>query len=188
MTNFMTDNTYKDDEDIKLFIITKKNIPLISTIKSNGTNMKRTYKLDYYDNDYTCKYHIDYLQVLLNKYFKNTNLDKYIGNTNNDISEEIIKELVNNNNIVLSNTTLYNSINYKINNKKYGKIYINKDVKEEQIETLLYNKNLLSLFDYVDILIYKDNILYKESKLYNITNINLCKKLNDNNIKTKKLI
>ena len=188
MINFMTDDIYKNDDDLKLFIINNKNIPLISTIKSNGTNMKKKYKLNYYNEDYNCKYHIDYLQVLLNKYFKNTKIEKYIGNINNDISEEIIKELVNNNSIVLSNMTLYNSLNYKINNKKYGKLYINNDIKEEQIETLLYNKDLLSTFDYIDLIIYKDNILYKESKLYNTTNINLRKKLNDNNIKTKKLI
>lgn len=175
MINFMTDDIYKKNEDIKLFIITNKNIPLISTTKSNGTNMKSTYKLNYYNENYTCNYHIDYLQVLLNKYFKNTNLEKYIGNTNNDISEEIIKELVNDNNIVLSNVTLYNSVNYQINNEKYGKLYINKDVKKEQIETLLYNKDLLALFDYIEVLIYKDNKLYKTNNLPKIKNNNIKK-------------
>lgn len=181
MINFMTDKLYENDKDTKLFIITNKNIPLISTKKSDGTNMKNTYNLDYYDDNYKCTYHIDYLQVLLNKYFKHTKLEKYIGNTNNDISEEIIKELVNDNNIVLSNTTLYDSIKFQINNEKYGKLYINKDAKTDQIETLLHNKELLSFFDYIEILIYENN------KLNRITNINLHKELNDNNIKTKKL-
>ena len=94
---------------------------------------------------------------------------------------QIIKELVNDNNIVLSNTTLYDSIKFQINNEKYGKLYINKDAKTNQIETLLHNKELLSFFDYIEILLYENN------KLNRITNINLHKELNDNNIKTKKL-
>ena len=180
MINFMTNNLYKNDNsDIKLFIVTNKNIPLISTKNSDGTKMKEIYKLDYYNDNYTCKYHIDYLQVLLNKYFKNTPLNKYIANTNNDISEEIIKELVKENNIVLSNTTLYDNISYQINNIKSGKLYINKDVKKEQIETLLIHKDLFLMFNYIEIIVYKDNKTYKTIDL-NIPQIK--------HNKTKKLI
>ena len=76
------------------------------------------------------------------------------------------------------------NVNYmlkEIESEQGMQVYINKDAKTNQIETLLHNKELLSFFDYIEILIYENN------KLNRITNINLHKELNDNNIKTKKL-
>ena len=101
MIDYMKDKEYNEDEDIKLFIITNKNIPIIATKSSDGINMNKVYNLNYYEKSYECKYHIDYLQVLLNKCFKNTQLNNYIGITDNQKAEEIIKEIVNRNNVVL---------------------------------------------------------------------------------------
>lgn len=139
----MTGEEYTNEKAIKFFIITNKNIPIVATKEEN--NIKR----------------VDYLQVLLNKYFKETTLNKYIGKKDNNLTEEIITELVNENNIILSNVTPYNSIQYKTNNETYANIYINVKTTKEQIETIINNKDILQQFDYFKILIYRNKKILK---------------------------
>ena len=167
MINYMTNEEYKEEEIVKFLIITNNNIPLIATKKSDGTPMKKTYNLNYYKDNEVCTYHIDYLQVLLNKYFKNTPLEKYIGITNNDKTEEIIKELVENNNIVFSNTTLYESMNYKINNKQNGRLYLNNNTKKDQLIILRDNQPILNNFDNIELYIYKDKKIAETNYIQN---------------------
>ena len=152
----MTNKEYKNEKKIKFFIITNTNIPLIATKESDGTPMKETYNLKYYKDNKRCEYHIDYLQVLLNKYFRNTSLNKYIGETNNEKTEEIIKELVANNNVIFTNITLYESINYKINKQENGRLYINENISKEQLKILKENKYLFNSFDNIEIFKYNN--------------------------------
>ena len=167
MFNYMTNEEYKEEEIVKFLIITNKNIPLIATKKSDGKNMKKTFNLDYYNDNEVCTYHIDYLQVLLNKYFKNTPLEKYIGITDNDKTEEIIAELVENNNIVFSNTTLYESMNYKINNKQNGRLYLNNNTKKDQLIILRDNQPILNNFDNIELYIYKHKKIAETNYIHN---------------------
>ena len=173
MKDYMTDRDYQVGSDIKLFIITSDCVPLISTKSSDGIYMKDNYHLDYYDDNYQCGYHIDYLQVLLNKFFGDTSLKKYIGCTDNNKSEEIIKELVYNNCIVFSNITLYDSINYQMHHELYGRLYFNTDSSLEQNNMLLNYSDIFELFDYIEVFYYKDMELFK-NEYFDSRNRNVC--------------
>ena len=58
----------KEDKDIKLIIIDPNGKIYLSTISNDGNDMKKTYNLDFYPDNYKCTYHIDYLQVFLNRF------------------------------------------------------------------------------------------------------------------------
>ena len=68
--NFMTGSKYeKDSSHVKLMIIDKDGNSYIANRSSDGGNMREKYGLDFYDKNHRCEYHIDYLQVLLKRYF-----------------------------------------------------------------------------------------------------------------------
>lgn len=176
MINYMTNKEYNNEKNIKLFIITSNNIPLIATKESDGTPIKETYNLNYYKDNYPCTNHIDYLQVLLNKYYKNTLLEKYIGIIDNNKTAEIIQELIKENNIVLSNITLYDGISYQINKELTARLYINKFATNEQLAILNDNNNILAQFNYIEIYNYNNKL----EKLDII--------INKNKVKQKRLV
>lgn len=156
--NFMTGSKYeKDSSHVKLMIIDKDGNSYIANRSSDGGNMREKYGLDFYDKNHRCEYHIDYLQVLLKRYFSdNKNYQKFIGNPDNFNTFGIISKLVEDGYIVFSNSTTYEGITYKLHGT-LGEVYINKSlVTNEQIEALKKNSKYLSDINSLSIKVFGD--------------------------------
>lgn len=156
--NFMTGSKYeKDSSHVKLMIIDRDGNSYIANRSSDGANMREKYGLDFYDKSHNCQYHIDYLQVLLSKYFSdNKNYQKFIGNADNFNTYGIISKLVEDGYIVFSNNTSYEGITYQINGT-LGSIYINNDLTtDEQIEALKNNSRYLDDINSLEIKVFGD--------------------------------
>ena len=119
--NFMTGSKYeKDSSHVKLMIIDKDGNSYIANRSSDGGNMREEYGLDFYDKNHRCEYHIDYLQVLLKRYFSdNKNYQKFIGNPDNFNTFGIISKLVEDGYIVFETSHLsqYGIIATKVEEK-----------------------------------------------------------------------
>ena len=171
--DFMKQKLYtKDNYDIKLIIIDPTGNTYLTTLSNDGKNMKKEYNLDFYPNNYNCHYHIDYLQVFLNRYLKEKeNFQKLLGLTTNDTTFSIIDQLLKDGYIIFSNNTSYEGLVYQINGT-YGELYINwPTITKEQEIALSEIEEELSTFNTIDIkkyLDYENNI--KESYLKNKNN------------------
>lgn len=156
--DFMNKKQYiKEDKDIKLIIIDPNGKIYLSTISNDGNDMKKTYNLDFYPDNYKCTYHIDYLQVFLNRFLKeNKNYKSLIGLINNDKTFNIFDQLLKDGYIVFSNNTSYEGIFYQINGT-YGDLYINwPTITKEQESSLSEIEEELSTFNTIDIKKYLD--------------------------------
>ena len=114
-----------NNRDIKLAIITPKGKIFLSDYSHDGKNMKKEYQLDQYLEYEKCEFHIDYLVVLLNKYFNNNEKYKqYLTTKNSDKLYQILETFLQDGYIIFFNNTSYNTPSSKISGTK-GEILIN---------------------------------------------------------------
>ena len=131
--------------------------------------MKKDFNLDYYNDTDRCLHHKDYIQVLLNRFFKNNpNYKKYIKNftpeENLTITTNVIHQLLKDGYIIFSNLTTYDSIYFLLHGKN-GRLFINyPTITEKQEKSLKEIEQYLESFKEITIEKYSD---YKKN-IYNI--------------------
>ncbi|MEE3343600.1 MAG: hypothetical protein VZS44_05880 [Bacilli bacterium] len=178
--DFMTGKKFiKDEEDIKFIIISPKGDIYLASKKYDEYLMKKDFKLDYYNDNDKCNHHKDYIQVLLNRFFKdNPNYKKYLKNFSSDenliVTTNVIHQLLNDGYIIFSNLTTYGSMYYLLHGKN-GRLFVNyPTITKEQEESLKEIENYLEKFEEITIEKYSNheknicNLLYLENnKIYN---------------------
>lgn len=134
--DFMSDKEYKKTKnDVKIAIITPKGKILITNTSHDGKRMRDEYQLKQYTTSDTCKYHIDYLVVLLNKHFKhNPKYQKYLKIKDPMDVYNILNLLLLDGNIIFINNTCYNNIMHLLHGSN-GELLIN-------YPTMTYNQQL----------------------------------------------
>ena len=161
--DFMSGKEFiKDEEDIKLIIINPEGDIYLASKKYDNMSMKKDFNLNYYNDNEKCNHHKDYIQVLLNRYFKdNPNYKKYIKKYTNEenltLTTNVIHQLLKDGYIIFSNLTTYGSIYFMLHGKN-GRLFINlPTVTKEQAKSLKTIENYIENFEEITIEKYLDH-------------------------------
>lgn len=154
----MSGKKYKNiEKDVKILLISPNGTIFVADNSNDNKNMRKEYNLIQYKDYETCKYHIDYLVVLLNKYFKNDiNYKPFLTSKETTDVYRILNQFLLDGYIVFFNSTLYDNISYLLNGTEgellinYKKITSLQLLSLKKIETLLKTITKITINKYLN--------------------------------------
>lgn len=154
----MSGKKYKNiEKDVKILLISPNGTIFVTDNSNDNKNMRKEYNLKQYREDEKCKYHIDYLVVLLNKYFQNNiNYKQFLTTRETTDVYKILNQFLLDGYIVFLNSTLYDNISYLLNGSQ-GELLINyKKITSFQLLALKKIESLLKTITQITINKYLD--------------------------------
>ena len=161
--DFMTGKDFvKDNEDIKLIVISPEGNIFLASKKYDNYLMKKDFNIPYYEDNEKCTHHKDYIQALLNRYFKDNpkykkSMKNFTPEENLTITTNVIHQLLDDGYVIFSNITTYDGIFYQLHGTN-GRIFINyPTITEKQEESLKKIEEYLKNFKEITIENYLDH-------------------------------